>query len=81
MQRRVGPPLLQPFYDVSKLLRKKPTAVATGLVGNDTLIYSLSREAGENAGDYIISVTLGENANYSVTVENGIYTIEMLFWL
>ncbi|WP_027437672.1 respiratory chain complex I subunit 1 family protein [Lachnospira multipara] len=28
MQRRVGPPLLQPFYDVSKLLRKKPTAVA-----------------------------------------------------
>jgi ech hydrogenase subunit B len=27
MQRRVGPPLLQPFYDVGKLLRKKATTV------------------------------------------------------
>ncbi|SDN26607.1 MULTISPECIES: NADH-quinone oxidoreductase subunit H [Lachnospira] len=27
MQRRVGPPLLQPFYDVSKLLTKRETAV------------------------------------------------------
>jgi ech hydrogenase subunit B len=27
MQRRVGPPLLQPFYDVRKLLRKKSTTV------------------------------------------------------
>ena len=27
MQRRVGPPILQPFYDVSKLLSKRPTAV------------------------------------------------------
>lgn len=27
MQRRVGPPLLQPFYDVAKLLHKEPIAV------------------------------------------------------
>lgn len=27
MQRRVGPPLLQPFYDVSKLINKRDTAV------------------------------------------------------
>ena len=29
MQRRVGPPLLQPFYDVIKLLKKQNIAVAT----------------------------------------------------
>ncbi|MCR5654294.1 MAG: NADH-quinone oxidoreductase subunit H [Lachnospiraceae bacterium] len=29
MQRRVGPPLLQPFYDVAKLLKKQNIAVAT----------------------------------------------------
>ena len=27
MQRRVGPPLLQPFYDIAKLFSKKPVAV------------------------------------------------------
>ena len=30
MQRRVGPPLLQPFYDVSKLLKKKRSEVTGG---------------------------------------------------
>ena len=29
MQRRVGPPLLQPFYDVKKLLKKQVIAVST----------------------------------------------------
>ena len=28
MQRRVGPPLIQPFYDLGKLLHKDPIHVA-----------------------------------------------------
>ena len=55
----------------------EPTLTATveGTVGNDTLNYTLSREEGENAGTYAITVTLGDNPNYDVTVTNGNFAI------
>ena len=51
------------------------TAKVTGLVGTDTLNFELSRAEGENAGEYAITVKLGENPNYNVTAENGMFTI------
>ncbi|MBQ7604484.1 MAG: InlB B-repeat-containing protein [Clostridia bacterium] len=51
------------------------TATVEGTVGSDTLDYTLSREAGENVGEYAITVTLGENPNYTVSVETGVFTI------
>jgi hypothetical protein len=51
------------------------TAEASGLVGSDTLAYSLSRNTGEAAGSYTIRATLGNNPNYTVTVVTGILTI------
>ena len=51
------------------------TATVTGLVGSDTLSYTLARAEGENAGGYTITVTLGENPNYDVTATNGTFTI------
>ena len=51
------------------------TATVTGLVGNDTLNYTLTRTEGENVGEYEITVTLGENPNYDVTASNGTFTI------
>ena len=51
------------------------TVTVTGLIGEDKLNYTLSRVQGENAGEYIITVTLGENPNYDVVALNGIFTI------
>ncbi len=51
------------------------TAQVSGLVGEDTLSYTLSRVAGENVGEYAIEVTLGENANYAVTATGAKLTI------
>ena len=51
------------------------TATESGLLGSDKLNYSLSREPGDSVGVYTITVTLGENPNYDVTVENGTLTI------
>ena len=51
------------------------TATVTGMVGNDTLNYTLARTQGENVGSYAITVTLGQNPNYDVTAVNGTFTI------
>ena len=51
------------------------TATVTGTVGSDTLNYTLSRAEGENAGEYAVTVTPGENPNYDVTATNGTFTI------
>ena len=51
------------------------SATVEGLVGSDVLNYTLSREQGENVGEYVITVTLGDNPNYNVTVVDGIFTI------
>ena len=52
------------------------TATVTGLVGTDTIVYSLSRNAGEAEGSY--TITPSGNAvqgNYTVTYETGVFTI------
>ncbi len=51
------------------------TAVVSGTVGSDTLNYTLQRAAGENVNTYAITATLGANANYAITVTDGVFTI------
>jgi hypothetical protein len=52
------------------------TYSTTGLVGNDTLTGNLKRVTGENVGEYVISQdTTLANSNYTVTFNNGKYTI------
>ena len=48
----------------------------TGTIGDEVLDYTVSREEGEDAGTYVITVTLGENPNYDITVEDATFTIE-----
>jgi len=47
------------------------TAKVEGTVGEDELAYTLSRAEGENAGEYAITVTPGDNPNYEVSATNG----------
>ena len=50
----------------------KLTATATGLVGEDTVDYTLSRKLGENVGEYAITVTGNEvQGNYKVSFADG----------
>ena len=52
------------------------TAIVSGTLGNDTVAYTLAREAGENAGKYQITVTGEENqGNYKVTYTPGTFEI------
>ena len=51
------------------------TAAVEGTVGTETLNFSLSRAAGENVGEYAITVTLGENPNYEICTADGKLTI------
>ena len=51
------------------------TATVSGTVEGDVIDFTLSRAAGENAGTYPISVTLGNNPNYQVTSTPAIFTI------
>ena len=51
------------------------TATVAGTVGEDTLDYTLSRDPGNNAGEYVITANLGDNPNYDVTVLKGVFTI------
>ena len=53
------------------------TATVTGLIGNDTIRYELSREEGETAGKYTIYAKGNpeQNSNYAITFENGTLTI------
>ena len=51
------------------------TATVTGTLEGETVNYLLVRAAGEEAGEYEITVTPGENPNYTVTAVNGVYTI------
>ena len=51
------------------------TATVTGVVEGDTLNYTLSRVAGQNVGAYDITVTLGENPNYTVSTTGATFTI------
>lgn len=52
------------------------TATVTGLVGDETVAYTLSREAGEGVGRYTITPTGEKNqGHYEVTFETGTFTI------
>ncbi|MBQ6586595.1 MAG: hypothetical protein IJH83_07330, partial [Coriobacteriales bacterium] len=52
------------------------TVTITGLVGDDTVDYSISREPGSAPGTYTITVTgPAEQGNYIVTFVNGKFTI------
>ena len=47
------------------------------LVGADTIAYTLSRDSGENIGEYTITVSGdSEQGNYHITYSNGIFTIQ-----
>ena len=56
------------------------TATVTGLCGDDTVAYALSRIAGETPGTYTITAEPGDvaSANYTVTYETGTLTIQEL---
>ena len=56
------------------------TATVTGLVGSDTISYTLSREAGEDVGTYTITPSGdAEQGNYTVTYQTGIFTIADIY--
>lgn len=52
------------------------TATVTGTLGNDTVVYTVSREAGQEVGTYTITPS-GEavQGNYSVTFETGTFEV------
>ena len=62
-------------YDNNAETDPELTATVTGAVEGEEISYTLSREAGQDVGEYAITVTAGENPNYTVTVENGTFTI------
>jgi hypothetical protein len=66
--------------DISKTVGETDpalTATVTGVYGSDTLSYTLVRESGEEIGTYAI-VPAGDTdqGNYTVSYENGTFTIE-----
>ena len=63
-------------YDNNESTDPALTATVTGAVAGDKINYTLSRVAGQNAGDYAITVTAGANPNYTVNVEGGNFKIK-----
>ena len=62
-------------YDNKAETDPELTATVTGAVTGDTINYMLSREEGQDVKDYAITVTAGENPNYTVSVEGGTFSI------
>ena len=62
-------------YDNDPTTNPDLTATVTGAVKGETLDYTLAREAGQDVGDYAITVTAGTNPNYTVSVEEGTFSI------
>ena len=52
------------------------TASVSGVAEGAKLNYSLKRAAGENAGTYTVSVSLGSNPDFNIATVNGTLTIE-----
>lgn len=52
------------------------TAVVTGLPEGGQLNYTLEREAGEDVGEYAITVVPGDNPEYEILAEDSTLTIE-----
>ena len=62
--------------DPSLVLIRALNKYEGGIVEGETLNYTVSREAGDTEGTYVISVTMGENPNYDVReVRTGTLTI------
>ena len=52
------------------------TATVDGLIGEDAVEYTLSREEGENPGEYVITASgEAEQGNYTVNYTDGTFTI------
>ena len=51
------------------------TATPSGLVGEDTLNYTVKRVEGEDVGTYRIYIVLGSNPNYEVSTSDAVFTI------
>ena len=62
-------------YDKDPSTDPELTAKVEGAAEGDTINYTLSREEGQDVGEYKITVTAGENPNYDVTVVPGTFTI------
>ena len=62
-------------YDNDPTTDPELTATVTGAVAGESINYSLNRTSGQTVGDYPISVTLGENPNYTVSTEGGTFKI------
>ena len=65
-------------YDNNTTTDPELTATVSGKPANGAdLVYTLSREAGQNVGGYVITVTPteGSNPNYTVTVDTGLFKI------
>jgi len=62
-------------YDNDATTDPELTATVTGAVEGETIAYELSREAGQTVANYAITVTVGENPNYTVTPEGAIFSI------
>ena len=62
-------------YDNAAVTDPTLTAVITGVLEGETLDYTLTREAGQNAANYVISAVLGDNPNYDVQVTNGTFSV------
>jgi len=65
-------------YDNTASTDPALTATVTGVPANGVApVYSLNRAAGQNVGDYTITVTAAatSNPNYNVTVESGTFSI------
>ena len=57
------------------------TATVTGLVGSDSVSYTLTRAAGEQMGDYVITADgAAEQGSYTVSYEPGTFTITYPFF-
>ena len=68
-------------YDNNVETDPELTAEVTGVPEKgDTPVYSLSRVEGQNAGDYAITVSApaNDNPNYTISVEDGTFTITPL---
>ena len=63
-------------YDNDSATDPQLKATVTGVPENGVApVYTLSRAQGQSVGEYAISVTLGDNSNYDVTVEAGMFSI------
>ncbi|MBR3096305.1 MAG: InlB B-repeat-containing protein, partial [Bacteroidales bacterium] len=65
------------FYDNNPNNPVKYTATVNGLIGSDTITYTVTRLPGENVGEYTITPS-GDavQGNYLVTYETGTFTIK-----